>query len=559
MPLVRAIALAIGAAVMTLAAPHAASAACLPVKTVQDLDNVRSNLAGQYCLVNDIDLASVANFVPIGSDLRPFTGQFVGGNHVIRNLTIGSGKPLVGLFGQIVGGRVVNLTLAGVKIRSNWTSALVGAVAGQAFGATIINVRVTGSVSCAGGGCRAGALVGEAETAVLISRASATASVTSADGGASGGLVGQSSGTIALSDATGPVVCGSNCAAGGLVGQAGPASNIVASFAAGSVQCQHDGNAGGLVGTNDGSISRSYATGGVHVGANELVAGLVGYHGGKAAETFAVGNVTAGSGSNTGGLIAVLSQAQASSPHSYWDIDTTGEGSSAQGHGVTTVVLQSALPTGFGPAWGITKGYSYPFLVNSGLSYASTLATTVNAGRIFTFLPLAQNEPTEYRTPPAHADAASLAAVYTMLGRAFGETHNDARLRQVKIDRYFWDDATQRAKWAGIIRQYATLGSAVPLAGAAIGDANIIGALKARNVVIIHGRYDLPGGGTAFHWMLATLFTSDSNNVTITLVANDPWTGQQVHIDPITRHVVQPANFPLANFHVDAYRVVTLN
>jgi hypothetical protein len=269
--------------------------------------------------------------------------------------------------------------------------------------------------------------------------------------------------------------------------------------------------------------------------------------------------VTAGTGGSAGGLVAVLADT-ATGIYSYWDIDQTGQAASVKGRGLSTVQFQAALPTGFGPGWGITKGYSYPFLVRSDMPYASTLATVVKAGKVYTFLPIKQLEPTEYMNDPSHADSASLAAAYTVVARAIGFTDAVAALKLVKIDRYFWDDATQTATWAGPVTQHATLGSLLTLGPSdPINDSNIIGPLKSRNVVVIRGQYDVSGGGTATHWMVATLFTVNDSNVTTGLVANDPWTGQQVTIDPATRQVTRPANFPLTNFRVDAYRVMTLN
>jgi hypothetical protein len=42
------------------------------------------------------------------------------------------------------------------------------------------------------------------------------------------------------------------------------------------------------------------------------------------------------------------------------------------------------------------------------------------------------------------------------------------------------------------------------------------------------------------------------------VVANDPWTGRQVLINPATKRVVSPAGFPLAGFEIDGYRPATL-
>jgi hypothetical protein len=44
-----------------------------------------------------------------------------------------------------------------------------------------------------------------------------------------------------------------------------------------------------------------------------------------------------------------------------------------------------------------------------------------------------------------------------------------------------------------------------------------------------------------------------------TVLANDPWTGTQVEINPATKKVVTPANFPLKNFTVDGYQPVIVN
>lgn len=555
----RNISIVLGMALAMLAPPRAASAACVPIRTIADLDKIRANLAGQFCLMNDLDFTGVANFKPIGDSANPFVGSFAGQGHVIRRLTIVSGKADVGLFGRIDGGRVRNLKLAGVGIHSTLANASAGAIAGEVTGsAAIANVGVTGVVKCLGDGCRVGGIAGQMGQGPDIMLSSVAASVTAGNGGAAGGLVGESLGWIGRSYASGPVVCGSNCSAGGLVGHADVGSVISRSFAVGPVQAADNGDAGGLAATQYGHVARSYATGPVQAGANAIIAGLLAYHGGTLVQGFGIGKVTTGTGDTAGGLIAALAQPQPKSPYSYWDIDVSGQGSSIQGHGLSTVQLQGQLPAGFDSLWDITKGYSYPYLTGAEMPFASTLATVVKTGRVFTFLPLEQREPTEYLNPPAHADSAALAAVYTVVARAIGYTDAVAALKLVKIDRYFWDDSAQTASWTGPVTAHATLGSLLTLGPSdPIDDSNIIGPLKARNVVIVRGQYDT-GNGTATHWMLATLFTADSSNVTIALVALDPWTGQQVFIDPTTRQVTRPAGFPLANFKVDGYVVMTL-
>jgi hypothetical protein len=132
-------------------------------------------------------------------------------------------------------------------------------------------------------------------------------------------------------------------------------------------------------------------------------------------------------------------------------------------------------------------------------------------------------------------------------------------LLEVPIDRYFWDAATQTATWAGPITEHATLGPLTTLTAATpIGNANILGAIRARKPVILRGRYTEPGGGADFHWMLATSYTVDPAGAVTALIANDPRTGRQLRIDPITKKVIDPTNATIATFRADAYRTVTL-
>jgi len=139
-------------------------------------------------------------------------------------------------------------------------------------------------------------------------------------------------------------------------------------------------------------------------------------------------------------------------------------------------------------------------------------------------------------------------------------TRNIGRLKNVKIDRYFWKDDTQTTTWKGPVTNEASLGTLTPIASAAkLDKSNVIGQLILRNLVLLRGTYTGSGGGSATHWMLATLYTNDSDNKLSAVVANDPWTGWQVLINPQTKRVVSPANFPLADFKIDAYQAVMLD
>jgi hypothetical protein len=81
--------------------------------------------------------------------------------------------------------------------------------------------------------------------------------------------------------------------------------------------------------------------------------------------------------------------------------------------------------------------------------------------------------------------------------------------------------------------------------------------MRREKLVILRGTFTRNGGG-AKHWVLGTLFREDSSGSVTAVVANDPWTGRQVTIDPLTKQVIAPADFPLANFTIDAYRPVIL-
>ena len=73
------------------------------------------SLAAHYRVVSNIDLSSIGNFLPIGTDTTPFNGTFDGGNNhgvVISGLTINSTEDgFWGLFGT-VSGTVRNVALS---------------------------------------------------------------------------------------------------------------------------------------------------------------------------------------------------------------------------------------------------------------------------------------------------------------------------------------------------------------------------------------------------------------------------------------------------------------
>lgn len=533
------------------------------IKTAADLDQIRTGfgLNGKYCLDNDLDLSSIANFAPIGGKFS-FSGQFNGQGFAIRNMTITSSAATVGLFGTITGS-VFKLGVVNAKVIANGPGGEAGIIAGEVLG-SISNSYATGSVKNSAGGYQVGGITGYLGTAGKIIHSWASASVKGLDSYEAGGVAGMALGQISGSFATGAVSCGTACRAGGLVGanntDGDPAHGVLTqSFATGPVSCAGGCYGGGLAGASMGKIQQSYASGPVS-GLTSTIGGLVGGNGGTISQSYSVGPIgPTTAGYFVGGFIGE-SFGGGSATNSYWDVDTSGKNTSAGGTSKLTQGMQTAVPVGFAvPPWAITQKYSYPYLNVGAIIYASALATTVVQSKVYVFLPVGQLEPSEYTNAPAHAEKAARAAVYTMLGRAIGITDNVAALKNEKIDKYYWDDATQTATWAGPVTSHATLGAVHSIPAATpIDNTNVIVQLRARKVVIVRGTYTKAGKIIA-HDMLATLYTSDSNGNVTALVANDPWTGKQVKIDPGTKQVVWPSGFPLSGWTVKSYWPVTLN
>jgi hypothetical protein len=531
---------------------------------------MRDDLAGDYCLTNDIDAASKPNFVPVGNPLLGqgvFTGRLDGRGHAIRNLTITSGIPYVGLFAVTDNATITNLRLLNIKVTSTAMNAGAGGLASISDGnngsSTISNVHVSGTVTCTGSNCAAGGLIASASGTGLVNLSSSAAIVTANT--LAGGLIARTSDMpqIARSYATGSVSCTAamNCILGGLIGRASGGS-VLFSFATGPVKGSNgsDSRTGGLIGLTESgtTISRSFAASQVAAGSAGFAAGLIGQHnsGGSINQAYSVGSVS-GTGATVTGFIANAGGSP-SITSSYWDTDTSGQATGTSGSGLTTAQLRANLPAGFGGSWAITTMRSYPFFSVAAIDFSSPLATVVAFSRPYVFVPIGQREDGEYKTAPAHADEAALATVYTMIARSVGISDGDNRLVNTKIDRFFWDDATQTTFWRGPVKLYAQLGSMTTITAATpLNNANVVGSMNAGKLVILRGTYR-KGGANETHWMLGTLYTKDSGNNVDAIVANDPFTGQQVRIDPATKAVISPANFPLKNFRVNGYRPVTL-
>jgi hypothetical protein len=265
----------------------------LEIRTWYDLNATRDNLGGSYILMNNLDSTTA-------------------GYNELANSTANQGKgwqpigtynnPFTGTFnGQ--GHKISDLFINRPDETYVGLFGVVG-VGGLIENIGVVNAHVIGYAGVSG-------LTGG--NAGTVSNSYSTGNVTGI--GWVGGLVGSNADTVSNSYSTGGVT--GNLSVGGLVGNnlQGTVSN---SYSTGGVT----GNlsVGGLVGNNlNGNVSNSYSTGSVT--GNLSVGGLV--------------------GNNTGTV-----------NNSFWDIQTSGQNTSAGGTGKTTAGMKD-IATFSGAAWNI--------------------------------------------------------------------------------------------------------------------------------------------------------------------------------------------------------------
>ncbi|MGL6121348.1 MAG: GLUG motif-containing protein [Fusobacteriaceae bacterium] len=150
-----------------------------------------------------------------------------------------------------------------------------------------------------------------------------------------GGLVGYNKGNVRFAYANGAVSANSkNAYVGGLVGR--NEGTIQQCFASVAVTGGHA--AGGLVGFNSGNITDNFSTGAIS--SSDYNGGLVGQNDGTGIikTCYSTGAV---SGNYVGGLVGY---GAGETKYSYWDINTSGQTTSAGGEGKSTLEMKSATP-----------------------------------------------------------------------------------------------------------------------------------------------------------------------------------------------------------------------
>lgn len=282
-----------------------------------DLDAMRNNLTAHYKLVNDIDL-DIAPFnegqgwEPIGTSGsgNQFSGRFDGDGFSILNLYINrSGQDYVGLFGVCSNGAIISNVM--VKSVNVVGGNYVGGLTGYATGSTQLNKSfVSGQVQ----GVRyVGGVLGRLNS-------SSKAYCLCFDGG----------------------VEASEHEVGGVIGDASNGSEVNSCYSWGMVV---GGNyTGGLIGRVGGSSSNQYVT---------------------VRNSYSISSVSSRA-SSVGGLIGLVGSGS-SVVNSYWDIETSGQTTSAGGVGKTTAEMkdpQTFIDAGWDTTiWYLVEG-EYPRLAH---------------------------------------------------------------------------------------------------------------------------------------------------------------------------------------------------
>jgi hypothetical protein len=266
----------------------------LEIRTWYDLDAIRDNLGGHHILMNDLN-STTAGYEELASP----TANQGRGWHPMGGIGAG-GSPFTG-----------TLDGRGYDIRD-----------------VFINLPGTfyvGLFSVLGEGGRI------EDIGVVNAHVNSIAHV--------GSLVGVNLGNVSNSHSTGSVI--GIASVGGLVGSnLGFVSN---SYSTGNVTSDY--GAGGLAGGNSGTVSNSYATGSVT--SERGAGGLVGTNNGTLINCYSVGSVTGDN--DTGGLVGLN---QGTVTDSFWDVQTSGQATSAGGTGKTAAQMRG-ITTFSGATWNI--------------------------------------------------------------------------------------------------------------------------------------------------------------------------------------------------------------
>ncbi len=329
-------------------------------------------ISGSYSTGNVSGGYDVGGLVGFSGAVGSINNSYATGN-------ISGGNSVGGLVGKSFG--IINNSYAtGFVLGDSAIGGLVGDL-GDYFGgsmATISNSYSTGNVNGEGSGeeSAVGGLVGY-QWVGTISNSYSTGNVIGGSaslGNYVGGFVGDSRGTISNSYSTGNVnVDGFSTydIVGGFIGSSD--ATISNSYSTGNVfSSSSQGNVGGFVGNQwegyGATINNSYSTG--DVTGSGIVGGFIGVSAGMTDTTeifnsYSTGDVM-GPRNSVGGFAGQIQDGAIY--NSYWDINTSGQETSAGGTGKTTAEMKKLYTfNSFGGNWNISGGAEdlnngYPYL-----------------------------------------------------------------------------------------------------------------------------------------------------------------------------------------------------
>lgn len=289
-----------------------------------------------------IGWVTAEGWLPIGTDVAPFTGSFTGTGYTLSNMVIvRATTDSVGLFGKCTTGSLTGVSMTGGSVSGQ---ASVGYLVGNSAVA-ITSCYATGTVDSTGR--YVGGLVGYQSGNVTSCYATGAVTQTSATADYAGGLIGYlASGTVTKCYATGAVSVGDDYG-GGFVGRAAE-STITLCYSTGNVS-NGDVFIGGFIGSNLGTITNCYSKGSAS-GSND-VAGFSSSNTGTITNCYSTGAPTGTSKSGfvyyNIGTVTLC----------YWDTTTSGLGTSKAGTGFATAYMVTPYESGDDPPINASKPY----------------------------------------------------------------------------------------------------------------------------------------------------------------------------------------------------------
>lgn len=228
-------------------------------------------------LTDNIDMRSIANFAPIGTETASYIGTFNGNGHNISGLSV-SGSDYVGLFGYVNGATIQSINLCDSQItatNAGGSGTSTGGIVGFATGAAKIENCSTNHIKIDAANSRhIGGIIGRGEGLTRISNCTNTSTLAGIYnvGGIAGSLNGDSITNCGNSGDL-PAKWANGCV-GGIVGFS--ASQISTCYNTGKVTGASNADVGGIVGLfkSSFSISDCYNVGDVHGG--RLTGGIAG-------------------------------------------------------------------------------------------------------------------------------------------------------------------------------------------------------------------------------------------------------------------------------------------